>query len=44
MYGLVNKAIADMVRSQSGEEPWQEIHQLAAVENDTFLTMEGYPR
>ena len=43
MYGLVNKAIADMVRSQFGEETWQEIRQLAAVENDTFLSMEGYP-
>jgi hypothetical protein len=43
MYGLVNKAIADMVRSQFGEERWQEIRQLAAVENDTFLSMEGYP-
>ena len=43
MYGLVNKAIADMVRSQFGEETWQEIREKAAVENDTFLSMEGYP-
>ena len=43
MYGLVNKAIADMVRSKFGEETWQEIRQMAAVENDTFLSMEGYP-
>jgi Haem-NO-binding len=43
MYGLVNKAIADMVRSQFGEEIWQEIRHIAAVENDTFLSMEGYP-
>jgi Haem-NO-binding len=43
MYGLVNKAIADMVRSQFGEATWQEIRQKAAVENDTFLSMEGYP-
>ena len=43
MYGLVNKAIADMIRSQFGEETWQEIRQLAAVENDTFVSMEGYP-
>ena len=42
MYGLVNKAIADMFRSQFGEGTWQEIRQLAAVENDTFLSMEGY--
>ena len=43
MYGLVNKAIADMVRSQFGEETWQEIRQKAAVEDNTFLSMEGYP-
>jgi Haem-NO-binding len=43
MYGLVNKAIADMVRSKFGEATWQEIRQKAAVENDTFLSMEGYP-
>jgi Haem-NO-binding len=43
MYGLVNKAIADMVKSRFGEEIWQQIRQKAAVENDTFLSMEGYP-
>ena len=43
MYGLVNKAIADMVRSKFGEETWQAIRQKAAVEDTTFLSMEGYP-
>lgn len=43
MYGLVNKAIADMVQSQFGEETWQNIRQKAAVEESTFLSMEGYP-
>jgi Haem-NO-binding len=43
MYGLVNKAIHDMVCSQFGEATWQEIRQKAAIENDTFLSMEGYP-
>jgi hypothetical protein len=43
MYGLVNKAIADMVCSQFGQDTWQAIREKAAVEQDTFLSMEGYP-
>jgi hypothetical protein len=43
MYGLVNKAIADMVKTKFGEETWQEIRQKASVEDETFLSMEGYP-
>ncbi len=43
MYGLVNKAIANMVQSKFGEETWQKIRQKAAVEDSTFLSMEGYP-
>lgn len=43
MYGLINKAIADMVRSKFGEETWQKIREKAAVEDKTFLSMEGYP-
>ncbi len=43
MYGLVNKAIHDMVCSQFGEATWQQIRQKAEVETDSFLSMEGYP-
>lgn len=43
MYGLVNKAIHDMVCSQFGEATWQQIRQKADVETDAFLSMEGYP-
>jgi hypothetical protein len=43
MYGLVNKAIHDMVCSQFGQETWQQIRSKAAVETDSFLSMEGYP-
>lgn len=43
MYGLVNKAIADMVRTHFGEETWQQIREKAAVEQESFLSMEGYP-
>jgi Haem-NO-binding len=43
MYGLVNKAIADMVVTRFGTETWDEIRQKAHVEVDSFLSMEGYP-
>lgn len=43
MYGLVNKAIHDMVCSQFGEDIWQQIQQKAEIETDAFLSMEGYP-
>jgi hypothetical protein len=43
MYGLVNKAIQDMVCSHFGEEIWKEIKQKADVGVDVFISMEGYP-
>ncbi|WP_193200238.1 heme NO-binding domain-containing protein [Nostoc sp. MG11] len=42
MYGLVNKAIQDMVCSRFGEEIWKEIKQKAEVNVEVFLSMEGY--
>ncbi|RCJ38397.1 heme NO-binding protein [Nostoc minutum NIES-26] len=43
MYGLVNKAIQDMVCSRFGEQTWKEIKHKAEVDVDVFLSMEGYP-
>lgn len=43
MYGMVNKAIQDMVCGRFGEEIWQEIKQKAEVDADVFINMEGYP-
>ncbi len=43
MYGLVNKAIEDMVCSNYGEKVWQEIKQKADLGLETFVSMEGYP-
>jgi hypothetical protein len=43
MYGLVNKAIHDMVCSRFGEEIWQEIKQKSEIDVDIFISMEGYP-
>jgi hypothetical protein len=43
MYGLVNKAIQDMVCGRFGEKIWKEIKQKAEVDVDVFISMEGYP-
>jgi hypothetical protein len=43
MYGLVNKAIQDMVCSRFGEQKWNEIKQKAEIDVDMFVSMEGYP-
>lgn len=43
MYGLVNKAIEDLVCSNYGQETWEKIKQKAEIEVEAFLSMEGYP-
>lgn len=43
MYGLVNKAIQDLVCSRFGEQKWQEIKHKAQINVDMFVSMEGYP-
>jgi len=43
MYGLVNKAIAEMVCQQFGEDLWQQIKQKAELNVDVFLSMDAYP-
>lgn len=43
MYGLVNKAIEDMVCSSFSEDTWEMIRQKAEVDIDAFISMEAYP-
>lgn len=43
MYGLVNKAIEDMVCSRFGEDIWEEIKQKADLDIDVFISMDAYP-
>lgn len=43
MYGLVNKAIEEMVCSQFGAAIWETIKQKADVEEDAFISMDAYP-
>ncbi|MBD2435514.1 heme NO-binding domain-containing protein [Nostoc sp. FACHB-110] len=43
MYGLVNKAIQDMVCEYHGEETWERIKQKADIEDiDFFIGMDSY--
>lgn len=42
MYGLVNKAVEQLVKVNFGEEKWQEIAKKAGVEQ-TFIMMKPYP-
>ncbi|PAX54846.1 heme NO-binding domain-containing protein [Brunnivagina elsteri] len=43
MYGLVNKAIEQMVCDRFGEETWQKIKSKAEIEVNAFTSMEAYP-
>jgi guanylate cyclase soluble subunit beta len=39
MYGLINKALRDMIREQFGETQWQAVYEKSGVPEDSFLTM-----
>lgn len=43
MYGLVNKAVEDLVCSRHGEDAWAEILARAEVTVAGFVSMEPYP-
>lgn len=43
MYGMVNKAIQDMVLRHHGEDAWRKIKQQAGVTAEIFLGTEAYP-
>lgn len=43
MYGMVNKAVQDLVCSQFGEDQWEAIKKKAGVEDELFISHEGYP-
>lgn len=43
MYGLVNRAVEELVVSNFGEEKWNAIKAKAGVEVDAFISNESYP-
>lgn len=42
MYGIVNKAIEDLVKANFGEEKWDAIKERSGVEVDFFISNEPY--
>lgn len=43
MYGLVNRAVQDLVRQRFGAETWEAIKRDAGVEVGDFIGMQSYP-
>lgn len=43
MYGMVNRAVEEMVCGRYGEEAWAAIKERAGVEVDVFVSNEAYP-
>jgi hypothetical protein len=43
MYGLINKAIQDLVCERFGSEKWEEIKELSNLKDDLFISLKAYP-
>lgn len=43
MYGMINRAIEDLVRSRAGDKAWGRVCDQAGVQQAPFITMESYP-
>lgn len=43
MYGIVNKALMELVVAEHGTRTWQRIRKMAGVEEEVFLSSETYP-
>lgn len=43
MYGMVNKAVEEMVVTAHGEAAWLEVKRRAGVTEEIFISNEGYP-
>ena len=43
MYGMVNKAIQDLVTNNFGEDKWIAMKEKVGFEDDFFISMQAYP-
>ena len=43
MYGMVNKAVQDLIVTNHGEKVWEKIRLQAGVEEEMFISSEPYP-
>ncbi len=42
MYGIVNKAIEELVKENFGEEKWERVKQRSGVDVEFFISNEPY--
>lgn len=42
MYGLVNRAVEDLICTQFGEETWEAIKEKSGINIEAFVSMESY--
>ena len=42
MYGLVNRGISQLIRSQFGDDTWENILDRAGIDDDAFIAMDSY--
>ncbi len=43
MYGLVNKALCEMITRRHGAATWERIREEASVDVEVFISMDAYP-
>ncbi len=43
MYGMVNKAVQNLIIREHGEEVWERIRQRAGVQESEFVALKSYP-
>lgn len=43
MYGLVNRALQQLVCARCGDEVWHAVRSRAGVEDEVFVRMDSYP-
>ena len=43
MYGLVNKAIQELICQNHGQDTWERIRKAAGVSLESFVSMQAYP-
>ncbi len=43
MYGLVNRALQQMICARCGNEGWQSVRHRAGIEDEVFVRMDSYP-
>jgi hypothetical protein len=43
MYGIVNKAIVELIHTRFGEDTWERIRGRAGLEEELFISLDAYP-